>query len=221
MRRKRFQRGCVRKVRHGRRWVWIGKYREDGIGRTKVLGHCADLTEGGAWAKLQEHLRPLNERAGQRQALPTNFRAYVSNVYLPQRRKKWKDSTDQTTTERIGTHLITAFESFDLSDLYPGSTAEVSRRQGTLAVAERGKPSSVGLERDLQDGCGGFDRPRQFGGFARYAERSENSGKTYDDQRTGPVGPVSLGPEGQDHFSACSFGRDAARRNSCAAMGKG
>ena len=31
----------------------------------------------------------------------------------------------------------------------------------------------------------------------------------------------SLGPEGQDHFSACSFGRDAARRNSCAAMGKG
>src|SRR5271167_451154 len=33
VRRKRFQRGCVRKVRHGRRWVWIGKYREDGIGR--------------------------------------------------------------------------------------------------------------------------------------------------------------------------------------------
>jgi hypothetical protein len=62
-------------------------------------------------------LTPLNERAGQRQALPTNFRAYVSNVYLPQRRKKWKDSIDQTTTERIGTHLIPAFESFELSDL--------------------------------------------------------------------------------------------------------
>ena len=117
VRRKRFQRGCVRKVKHGRRWVWIGKYREDGIGRTKVLGHCAELTEGGAWAKLQEYLLPLNERAGQRQALPTNFRAYVSNVYLPQRRKKWKDSTDQTTTERIQTHLLAAFESFELTDL--------------------------------------------------------------------------------------------------------
>ena len=117
MRRKRFQRGCVRKVKHGRRWVWIGKYREDGIGRTRVLGHCADLTEGGAWAKLQEQLRPLNERAGQRQALPTNFRSYVSNVYLPQRRKKWKDSTDQTTTERIQTHLLAAFENFELVDL--------------------------------------------------------------------------------------------------------
>jgi len=117
VRRKRFQRGCVRKVKHGRRWVWLGKYREDGIGRTKVLGHCAELTEGGAWAKLQEYLLPLNEKAGQRQALPTNFRAYVSNVYLPQRRKKWKDSTDQTTTERIQKHLLRAFESFELSDL--------------------------------------------------------------------------------------------------------
>jgi len=117
VRRKRFQRGCVRKVKHGRRWVWIGKYRENGEGRTKVLGHCADLTEGGAWAKLQEHLQPLNERAGHRQALPTNFRAYVTNVYLPQRRKKWKDSTDQTTTERIQTHLLKAFEGFELTDL--------------------------------------------------------------------------------------------------------
>lgn len=117
MRRKRFQRGCVRKVKHGRRWVWIGKYRENGEGRTKVLGHCADLTEGGAWAKLQEHLQPLNERAGCRQALPTNFRAYVTNVYLPQRRKKWKDSTDQTTTDRITAHLLTTFESFELADL--------------------------------------------------------------------------------------------------------
>jgi integrase len=117
VRRKRFQRGCVRKVKHGRRWVWIGKYRENGEGRTKVLGHCADLTEGGAWAKLQECLLPLNEKAGQRQGLPTNFRAYVANVFLPQRRKKWKDSTDQTTTERFGTHLFPAFENFEITDL--------------------------------------------------------------------------------------------------------
>jgi integrase len=117
VRRKRFQRGCVRKVKHGRRWVRIGKYREDGIGRTKVLGHCAELTEGGAWAKLQEYLLPLNERAGHRHALPTSFRAYVLNVYLPQRRKKWKDSTDQTTTERIQTYLLRAFEDFELTNL--------------------------------------------------------------------------------------------------------
>ena len=59
----------------------------------------------------------MNERAGQRQSLPRNFRSYVSNVYLPQRRKKWKDSTDQTTTKRIQTHLLKAFEDFELTDL--------------------------------------------------------------------------------------------------------
>ena len=117
MRRKRFQRGCVRKVKHGRRWIWIGKYRENGIGRTKVLGPCAELTEGGALAKLQNLLLPLNEKAEQQHVLPTNFRAYVSNVYLPQRRKKWKDSTDQTTTERITTHLFPPLENFELADL--------------------------------------------------------------------------------------------------------
>src|SRR5262245_13531837 len=104
---------------------------------------------------------------------------------------------------------------------YPGSTAEVSRRQSTLALAERGKPSSMGFERDLQDGCGGLDRPRQSGRFARYAEGSENSGKTYDDQRTGPVGTVSLRSEGKDHFPACGFSGDAAWRNSRAEVGEG
>lgn len=117
MRRKRFQRGCVRKVKHGRRWVWIGKYYENGEGRTRVLGHCSETTEGAAWARLQECLRPLNENAGRRQGLPTNFKVYVQNVYLRQRRKKWKDSTDKTTTERFDAHLFPAFESYDLSDL--------------------------------------------------------------------------------------------------------
>lgn len=117
MRRKRFQRGCVRKVKHGRRWVWIGKYYENGTGRTKVLGHCAEMTEGAALAKLQEFLRPVNEAAGMRQGLPSNFEAYVSNIYLPQRRKKWKDSTDTTTTDRIETHILPAFGRFELKDL--------------------------------------------------------------------------------------------------------
>jgi integrase len=117
VRRKRFQRGCVRKVKHGRRLVWIGKYYENGEGRTKVLGRCADMTEGAAWAELQEYLRPVNEKAGRPQGLPTNFKTYVLNVFLGQRRKKWKDSTDKTTTERYETHLFPAFEHCELKEL--------------------------------------------------------------------------------------------------------
>jgi len=117
VRRKRFQRGCLRKTKHGRTWVWIGKYYEDGRGRSKVLGHCAQMTEGTAWARLQEYLNPINETAGFRQTLPTDFREYVINVFLPQRRKKWKDSTDKTTTERFQAHLLPAFDGRQLRDL--------------------------------------------------------------------------------------------------------
>ncbi len=75
------------------------------------------MTEGAARAKLQEHLRSINESAGFRQSLPTNFKGYVVNVFLPQRRKKWKDSTDTTTTERYETYLFPRFEGCELRDL--------------------------------------------------------------------------------------------------------
>ena len=75
------------------------------------------MTEGAALARLQEYLRPINESAGIRQDLPTNFKTYVQSVYLPQRRKKWKDSTDQTTTERIVTYILPEFEDRELRDL--------------------------------------------------------------------------------------------------------
>ena len=117
MRRKRFQLGCVRKTKHGRIWVWIGKYYENGRGRSKVLGHCAQMTEGGARARLQELLNPINETAGFGQTLPTDFKEYVTNVFLPQRRKKWKDSSDKTTTERFKAHLIPAFDGRQLREL--------------------------------------------------------------------------------------------------------
>ncbi len=75
------------------------------------------MTEGAALAKLQEYLRPINETAGMRQGAPSNFEAYVKNVYLPQRRKKWKDSTDTTTTQTIELHLIPAFGRYELKDI--------------------------------------------------------------------------------------------------------
>ena len=104
---------------------------------------------------------------------------------------------------------------------YPGSTAEVSRRQGTLAVAERGKPSSVGLERDLQDGCGGFDRPGNSAGSLVTPKEAKTRAKRTMTKEQVRLALSVLDLREQDHFSACSFGRDAARRNSCAAMGKG
>ncbi|HWP83897.1 MAG TPA: tyrosine-type recombinase/integrase [Terriglobia bacterium] len=53
-------------------------------------------------------LEPINQGAGFT-CRPQNFRSYVQNVFLPQRRKKWKDSTDRTTTERLEAYLLPAF----------------------------------------------------------------------------------------------------------------
>jgi integrase len=75
------------------------------------------MTEGGARARLQELLNPINETAGFGQTLPTDFKEYVTNVFLPQRRKKWKDSSDKTTTERFKAHLIPAFDGRQLREL--------------------------------------------------------------------------------------------------------
>ena len=75
------------------------------------------MTESAAWARLQEYLRPINEGNGIRQDLPKNFKSYIQNVFLPQRRKKWKDSTDRTTTERFVIYLLPAFGDCELPDL--------------------------------------------------------------------------------------------------------
>jgi integrase len=117
VRRKRFQIGCLRKMKRGRQWIWIGKYYENGEGRTRVLGNCVQMTEGGARAKLQEILYPINQGAGFRPGLPTNFRDYVLKVFLPQRRKKWKASTDITTTERFKIYLLTGLGDYQMTEL--------------------------------------------------------------------------------------------------------
>jgi len=119
VRRKRFQHGCVREVKHGSRRVWIGKYYENGESRTRVLGHVAQMNEGEAWAELQrKYLNPINEGVGFSQTLPSNFKEYVTRVFVPQRGENWKeDSTKKTTLERFKNYLFPAFESFELRDL--------------------------------------------------------------------------------------------------------
>jgi integrase len=77
------------------------------------------MTEGRAWAELQrKYLNPINEGVGYRQTLPSNFKEYVTRVFVPQRRENWKeDSTQKTTLERFENYLFPAFESCELRDL--------------------------------------------------------------------------------------------------------
>jgi integrase len=119
MRRKRYQQGCVREVKHGSRRTFIGKfYDTNGVSRTKVLGHPPQMTKAEAWLELQKYLKPINEAIGFRPSLPTNFGEYVTSVFVPHRRQNWKeDSTEKTTLERMHAHLFPAFGSVDLREL--------------------------------------------------------------------------------------------------------
>ena len=116
MRRKRFQHDSLRKIKLGRQWKWVGKWYENREPRSKVLGACAHMTEGAAWTELNRILEPLNRNAGLTRR-PQDFRSYVVNVFLPQRRKKWKESTDKTTTERLNAHLVPTFGERQLPEI--------------------------------------------------------------------------------------------------------
>src|SRR5579875_2548455 len=82
-----------------------------GARRSKVLGHCSEITKSQADALMASILQPLNEGAGQRQVPAYTFGDYLDKAYLPSYRRKWKESTRMTTEATINTHLRPAFGS--------------------------------------------------------------------------------------------------------------
>jgi integrase len=85
--------------------MWFATWWEDGHRRGKTLGSVNDMTKTNAQLHLDEILRPLN---AQRNATPLTFGELVNNVVLPWAERKWKQSTNYTTKERITTYLVTA-----------------------------------------------------------------------------------------------------------------
>jgi len=101
-----------------------------------------------------------------------------------------------------------------------GSTTEIPRSKGAVAIAKCGQPPQVGFERNLQNGGRGRDHRGQPSRLARHPERSENADQTRHDQGTGSARIVCLGSEGEGDFSAGCPGRNATRRDSRSAMGE-
>jgi integrase len=106
--RRRYQKGRVEKRRHGRFYVWVGRWRDVQGQRTRVLGRCAAMTKGDAEACLAAILRPINEGRGET-AVIWKFRTFVEDVYFPFGRRTWKESSRSTTEPRINCHLFPRF----------------------------------------------------------------------------------------------------------------
>jgi integrase len=72
-----------------------------------TLGTVADLTKTQASEALDALVRPVNEQRGTAQA---TFTTFVNETVLPAKRRQWKESTRQTTEDRISRILIPAFK---------------------------------------------------------------------------------------------------------------
>ena len=106
MRRKRFQRGSLKAQKRRGKLRWYAQWREEGLPKSKELGVCSEVSRITAEAMLQQILKPVNEGTEAREKTDHTFEAFIELVYLPVYEQKWKDSTNDTESNRIKFHLV-------------------------------------------------------------------------------------------------------------------
>jgi integrase len=99
--------GGVRKQR-GR---WIGLWRENGVKKSKILGLTKEMTKGEAREAVAAIIADLREEKSGTET----FENFVKQVYIPFFSRKWKQSTQGKTINRIEVHLLRAFKDCELS----------------------------------------------------------------------------------------------------------
>src|SRR5215831_8005389 len=100
--RKRYQRGSVTKSSDGR--YWIGKYREDGRHKTKLLGKLREITKSEAQEEFAEFFKTVIDHTPEPNV---TLKSFVEDVYLPFYQRKWKTSTAKTNKDRIQREIVT------------------------------------------------------------------------------------------------------------------
>lgn len=71
-----------------------------------MLGKCSEMSKGEAEAVLAAILAPINAGVPRKQTAVFTVRQFVTSVYLPLARRKWKASTAMTTEPTINFHLV-------------------------------------------------------------------------------------------------------------------
>ena len=132
------QRGSLKVVkdRHGVK-VWRAQWRENGKGRTRILGRVADVSRAEARAELDRILVPINASAIAPPARGT-LRQYVESEYLTTKARVWKASTAATTEQIIETHILA-----ELGNRMLGSITRKELQSHLDAKAAVGLSSSV------------------------------------------------------------------------------
>lgn len=106
MRRRRYQRGCLKPRKRRGKLYWYAQWKEGGQKKSQELGLCSRVTRADAESLLASILRPINTQAGQNQTEIFTFKSFLEKVYLPIFRQKWKASTAETEEYRLEAHLV-------------------------------------------------------------------------------------------------------------------
>ena len=106
MRRKRFQRGCLKTRKRNGKNYWYAQWREEGKPKSKEIGLCSKMDRVKAEGILTEILKPINEGAENPEKITWTFAKFCEVVYLPVCHRKWKASTGMVETNRLEVHLV-------------------------------------------------------------------------------------------------------------------
>ena len=118
MRRKRYLKGSLQKRKHGRFKMWVALWWQEGSRRYRTLGRCSVMSQSEARLLLDAIVRPLNRAAQEKQQAPNYTLAeFVTAKYLPFCQRKWKQSTAQTTKQRIERNLVRKLGACELAEL--------------------------------------------------------------------------------------------------------
>ena len=129
MRRRRFQKGSLKpRTRNGKRY-WYAQWRENGAPKSKELGLCSRVTKSNAEAELAAILAPINQGVQKPQLQVFRFKEFVSGVYVPVQRGKWKKSTAGTSEQNIEFHLVDALGARPLRSIGRPSCRRCSKQR--------------------------------------------------------------------------------------------
>lgn len=106
MRRRRYQRGCLKPRKRKGRLYWYAPWKEGGQKKSKELGLCSTVPRADAEALLASILRPIYTELGHNTIKLFTFKSFLDKVYLPIFRQKWKASTAETEGYRLQAHLV-------------------------------------------------------------------------------------------------------------------
>lgn len=146
MGRPRHQKGSLQIRKQGKRRVWVALYRDaSGTRKWKTLGLVSKMNKTTAEQEMAKLVAPVNQVSED----PV-LADFVNGVYLPFCRETWKDSTRETTEQRLRTHIVAGLGERRVTELKRMMLQEWLKKKATDTNHWTGRRNSHSLVAHLR-----------------------------------------------------------------------